>query len=106
MVRLVPYVLLTGFNFSLVVGVFTERVNFPRAKATEEVGNKAAQVEAGMTRRNLKKWWRQERVLVATAIALTTSYVVLTVPITIFLAVFADSNDARCEKPSPEEARW
>ncbi|XP_050716042.1 formyl peptide receptor-related sequence 6-like isoform X2 [Eriocheir sinensis] len=69
-----PCALLIVLNFGLVLAVVTKRVKVPR-----------------------------EKMLVATAIVMTASYVVMTMPITIFLAGYAAANDNRCTESSPKE---
>lgn len=99
MVRWLPCAILIVLNFGLVLGVVKGRVKFPRVK--EEVERKATKAAPGM-KRQLKRN-KQENVLVATAIAMTASYVVLTMPITIFLTGYAAASDSRCKEPSPRE---
>ncbi|XP_050689020.1 uncharacterized protein LOC126981626 [Eriocheir sinensis] len=99
LVRWLPCALLIVLNFGLMLAVVTGRVKLPRAQG--EVEAKASKVEAGK-QRQLKKN-KQEKVLVATAIAMTASYVVMTMPITIFLTGYAKPNATRCTESSPEE---
>lgn len=88
-----PSVMLSVLNFSLVLAVISGRVKLPRAKAAE--------VEADMHRSfNTNK---QETVLVATSLAMTASYVVMTIPIAIFLSCYAEFNDNRCTESTPKE---
>lgn len=96
LVRWLPCAVLIVLNISLVLAVVSGRVKYPKNN------EKDPKKEDKGRKRQLKNI-RQEKVLVVTAIAMTASYVVMTMPITIFLTSFASANDCRCEKPSPEE---
>uniref|UniRef100_A0A0P4WI41 G-protein coupled receptors family 1 profile domain-containing protein n=1 Tax=Scylla olivacea TaxID=85551 RepID=A0A0P4WI41_SCYOL len=101
MVRWLPYGLLAVFNFSLVVAVSLGKVRFPGTAATEvtKVDPATGTLRSG----NRRQARNSERVLVVTVIAMTASYVVLTLPITIFLTALAGADTDRCSSPSPEE---
>ncbi|XP_063850041.1 uncharacterized protein LOC135094150 [Scylla paramamosain] len=101
MVRWLPYGLLAVFNFSLVMAVSLGKVRFPGAAATEVT--KVDPATGALRSGNRRQARNSERVLVATVIAMTASYVVLTLPITIFLTAFAGTDTDRCSSPSPEE---
>ncbi|XP_050689128.1 uncharacterized protein LOC126981726 [Eriocheir sinensis] len=99
LVRWLPCALLIVLNFGLVLAVVIGRVKLPRSR--DEVKAKVSKLESRAKRQ--LKINKQEKVLVATAIAMTASYVVMTMPITIFLTGYAKSNDNRCTESSPAE---
>ena len=103
-VRWLPSGVLFVLNFSLVTAVILGKVKLP-GEAGEAENEKA---RAGTSMDTLRKGSRRmmrnsERILVVTVIAMTASYVLLTLPITIFLTALANTGTERCVTSSPEE---
>ncbi|KAK3861261.1 hypothetical protein Pcinc_016037 [Petrolisthes cinctipes] len=88
--RWIPCALLTVFNLSLAVAVWQGKIHANAATCAGE-GRKGARA---------RTW---ERNLVATMIAMATSYLVLSLPITIYLTTYAEHVDDRCTTTYPAE---
>ncbi|XP_042224141.1 uncharacterized protein LOC121868003 [Homarus americanus] len=82
-IRWVPCCLLLLFNMGLVIGVIRGRVNFP---ATGNGSGRSG-----------------ERTLVITMIAITASYILLTLPITVYIMAYATDVVNRCSGEHPKE---
>ncbi|KAG7156107.1 cysteinyl leukotriene receptor 2-like [Homarus americanus] len=82
-IRWVPCCLLLLFNVGLVIGVMRGRVNFP---ATGHGTGRSG-----------------ERTLVITMIAITASYILLTLPITVYIMAYATYVVNRCSEEYPKE---
>ncbi|XP_069156306.1 probable G-protein coupled receptor B0563.6 isoform X2 [Procambarus clarkii] len=82
-IRFVPASLLVVFNVGLVIGVARGRVNFP---TTAEGSRRAG-----------------ERTLVITVISITASYILLTLPIIIYVMNYAKHHSDRCYGNHPKE---
>ncbi|KAG0711113.1 putative G-protein coupled receptor [Chionoecetes opilio] len=96
-VRWLPYALMFVFNVSLVIAVSMGKVKFPRQAVMDHEQLDGARPGARQKKRN------KEGILVATVIAMTASYVLFTLPITIFLTGFADTGTDRCKYYNPKE---
>lgn len=101
-VRWLPSVLLLVFNISLVIAVCLGKVTFPGNSAKNEADSGSGR-ETIMRKGSRRVTRNSERILVATVIAMTASYILLTLPITIFLTGLADTGTERCLYSSPEE---
>ncbi|XP_045594840.1 probable G-protein coupled receptor B0563.6 isoform X2 [Procambarus clarkii] len=81
MVRWLPCSLMLVFNASLVVGVVKQRIRFPATKKRRS----------------------GEKALAIITIAMTASYIILTLPITIYLTYYAELLPNRCHCDYPYE---
>lgn len=81
-IRWVPCAFLLVFNVGLVVGVVRGRITFPAAQESARGG---------------------EKTLIATTIAITASYILLTFPITVYIMGYNTHVDNRCSGRHPKE---
>lgn len=82
-VRWIPSVLMVVFNVGMIVAVVKGRVRHPKTQG------KAA--------------GRSEKKLIFIMIAITASYILFTLPITLYIMVFAKKTENRCGGEHPQE---
>lgn len=82
-VRWIPSVLMVVFNVGMIVAVVRGRVRHPKTQG------KAA--------------GRSEKKLIFIMIAITASYILFTLPITLYIMVFAKKTENRCSGEHPQE---